>query len=232
VLDFDRFQWLSFDCYGTLVDWETGISDAVADALRAHDVRMSRPDILALFAAVEPEIQQGGIYLEYRTVLRSVMAMMGTRLEIEFSEREENCLVDTIGAWPVFPDTVEALRSMKSRYKLAVITNVDDDLFAPAARALGVELDAVITSQQCGSYKPNHKNFHTALDRMGIEKEGWLHAAESLHHDIGPANELGIASVWVNRGHDNTGGATRLSDAKPDMEVRSLAELVKAMGLE
>ena len=110
---------------------------------------------------------------------------------------------------------------MKSRYKLAVITNVDDDLFAPAARALGVELDAVITSQQCRSYKPNHKNFHTALNRMGIEKVGWLHIAESLHHDVGPANELGIASVWVNRGHDNMGGATRLSDAKPDMEVRS-----------
>ena len=232
MLDFDRVQWLSFDCYGTLVDWETGISDAVADALSAHDLRVSRSDILALFAAVEPEIQQGETYLEYRTVLRRVMAMMGTRLGIQFSEREENCLVDTIGTWPVFQDTVEVLRSMKSRYKLAVITNVDDDLFAPAAHALGVELDAVITSRQCKSYKPNHKNFHTALDRMGIEKEGWLHVAESLHHDIGPANEMGIASVWVNRGHDNTGGATRPSEARPDLEVRSLAELVGVMGLE
>ena len=134
VLDFDRFQWLSFDCYGTLVDWETGISDAVADALSAHDMRVSRSDILALFAAVEPEIQQGGIYMEYRTVLRSVMAMMGTRLEIEFSEREENCLWTPLGRGRC-PDSVEALRSMKSRYKLAVVTNVDDDLFAPAARA-------------------------------------------------------------------------------------------------
>lgn len=232
MLDFERFQWLSFDCYGTLVDWETGISTAVADALNAHNIRLSKEEILSLFAAVEPEVQQGGDYSEYRTVLRRVMAIMGTRLGIEFSQREENCLVDTIGSWPVFPDSVEALRLMKTRYRLAVISNVDDDLFAPAARNLGVELDAVITSQQCGSYKPNLNNFHIAGDRMGVEKQAWLHVAESLYHDIGPANQLGIASVWVNRGHANPEGASRRTDATPDGEVHSLEELVRAMGLK
>ncbi len=231
MLDFERFQWLSFDCYGTLVDWETGISDAVADALGPHDIHMSRSEILALFAEVEPQIQQGGRYLEYRRVLRRVMAMIGVKLEIQFTESEMNCLVNTLGSWPVFLDTRDALRSMKSRYKLAIISNVDDDLFAPTADALGVELDAVVTAQQCGSYKPDHRNFRTALERMGIEKDRWLHIGESLYHDIAPANELGIASVWVNRGHGKAGGATRPTDATPDMEFRDLATLARAMGL-
>jgi 2-haloacid dehalogenase len=231
LLDFDRFRWLSFDCYGTLVDWETGISTSVADALRAHDRQLSRGEILALFSSVEPEIQQGGEYLEYREVLRRVMAAIGTKLEITLSQAEESCLVDTIGTWPIFPDTVTSLRLMKGRYKLAIISNVDDDLFAPSARALGVEMDAVITAQQCRSYKPNHGNFRVAQERMGVGKEGWLHIAESLHHDIGPANQLGIRSVWVNRGHGHPGGATRQSDAKPDLEVHSLAELTGVMGL-
>ncbi len=232
MLDFERFEWLSFDCYGTLVDWETGISDAVADSLDPHDIRMSRSEILALFAEVEPQIQQSGRYLEYRRVLRRVMAMIGIKLGLQFSESEMNCLVNTIGSWPVFADTRDALRVMKSRYNLAIISNVDDGLFAPTADALGVELDVVVTAQQCGSYKPDHKNFRIALERMGIQKDKWLHIGESLYHDIAPANELGIASVWVNRGHGSEGGATRPTDAKPDMEFHDLATVVRAMGLE
>ena len=229
-MDFERFEWLSFDCYGTLIDWETGISDAVADSLASHDIRMSRSEILKLFSEVEPQIQQDGRYLEYRRVLRRVMAMIGIRLGVQFSESGMNCLVNTIGAWPVFPDTIDALRAMKSRYKLAIISNVDDDLFAPSAAALGVELDAVITAQQCGSYKPDHRNFQVAIERMGVEKDRWLHIAESLYHDIAPANQLGIASVWVNRGNANESGATRPTDATPDMETPDLATLTRAMG--
>ena len=232
MLDFERFQWLSFDCYGTLIDWETGISDAVADSLAAHDISMSRSEILALFAEVEPQIQQGGRYLEYRRVLRRVVAMMGIKLDVQFSESQMNCLVDTIGSWPIFPDTRDALRAMKRRYNLAIISNVDDDLFAPSADALGVQLDVVVTAQQCRSYKPDHKNFQTALERMDVEKDRWLHIGESLYHDIAPANELGIASVWVNRGHGAEGGATRPTDAKPDLEVHDLVSLVSAMGLQ
>ncbi len=232
MLDFERFQWLSFDCYGTLVDWETGISDAVSDVLSSRDILMSRSEILALFAEVEPQIQQGGRYLEYRRVLRRVVAMIGIKLDVQFSESEMNCLVNTIGSWPVFPDTRDSLRSMKQRYNLAIISNVDDDLFAPTAEALEVELDVVVTAQQCGSYKPDHRNFDVALERMGIEKDRWLHIGESLYHDIAPANELGIASVWVNRGHGKEGGATRPTDARPDLEVHDLASLVRAMELE
>ena len=121
---------------------------------------------------------------------------------------------------------------MKSRYKLAIISNVDDDLFAQTARELGVAFDTVVTAQQVRSYKPDHRNFHTALERMGIEKARWLHVGESLYHDIGPANQLGISCVWVNRGHDQEGpGATRPTDATPDLEVPDLATLVNLMGL-
>ena len=232
MLDFNQFEWLSFDCYGTLVDWETGISDAVAGALESHDIYLPRSEILSLFAEVEPQIQDGSGYLEYRRVLRRVMALIGIELDFQFTESDLTCLSDTLPSWPIFDDTVPSLTAMKSRYKLAIISNVDDDLFARTARELGVEFDTVVTAEQVRSYKPDHRNFHTALERMGIEKDRWLHVGESLYHDIGPANQLGISCVWVNRGHDQEGpGATRPTDATPDLEVPDLATLVNLMGL-
>ena len=217
---FQPFEWVSFDCYGTLVDWETGISGAVGEVLESHGVRMSRGEILGLFADVEPRVQGSESFLKYREVLRRVMELMGSELEIELSESELGCLADTLPDWPVFPDTVGALRALKERYRLAVISNVDDDLFAGTAEALEVEFDAVVTAEQVGSYKPDMRNFEVARERMGVEKERWLHVAESRYHDIGPANRLGIASVWVNRA--DRGGGTRRSDAVPDVEVADL----------
>ena len=232
MLDFNQFEWLSFDCYGTLVDWETGISDAVAGALASHDIHLTRSEILELFADVEPQIQDRSGYLEYRRVLRRVMALIGIELDFQFTESDLTCLSDTLPSWPIFDDTVPSLIAMKSRYRLAIISNVDDDLFAQTARELGVEFDTVVTAQQVRSYKPDHRNFHTALERMGIEKDRWLHVGESLYHDIGPANQLDISCVWVNRGHDQEGpGATRPTDATPDLEVPDLATLVNLMGL-
>ena len=224
MLDFNRFEWVSFDCYGTLVDWETGISGAVGEVLGLHGVRMSRGEILGLYADIEPRVQQGSEgFLKYREVLRRVMELMGRELGVELSESELGCLADTLPDWPVLPDTVGALRALKERYRLAVISNVDDDLFGGTAEALEVEFDAVVTAEQVGSYKPDLRNFEVARERMGVEKERWLHVAESLYHDIGPANRLGIASVWVNRA--DRGGGTRRSDAVPDVEVGDLGAL-------
>ena len=232
MLDFDRYEWLSFDCYGTLIDWETGISDAVSSVLASREMSMPRGEILELFAAVEPRIQTDGRYLEYRRVLRRVMAMMGIELGFQFTESDMARLPDSLPSWPIFPDTLAALAAMKARYKLAIISNVDDDLFAQTARVLGVEMDAVITSQQARSYKPDHRNFQLAQERMGADKGRWLHVAESLYHDIAPANALGIDSVWVNRAGDRkSGGATRPTDAKPDLTVPDLATLAGMMGL-
>ena len=227
MLDFDRYEWLSFDCYGTLVDWETGISTAVADVLRPHGVSRTAAEILALFSELEPRAQTAQGYQEYRPVLREVMTLMGAELSIEFSESELGCLADSLPNWPVFPDAADALTTLKSRYRLAIISNVDDDLFAGSARALGVDFDAVITSQQVRAYKPDLSSFHAALERMGCEKAAWLHIGESLYHDIGPANRMDIASVWVNR--PNRGGGTRQTDAVPDLEVSNLAQLAGIM---
>ena len=227
MLDFNRFQWLSFDCYGTLVDWETGISTAVAEALASHGISKSKAEILRLFADAEPRAQSSPDYLEYRRVLREVMSLIGGGLGLQFTDSELGCLADTLPHWPVFPDAVDALNAMQKRYRLAIISNVDDDLFARTADAMGINFDAVVTSQQARSYKPNLRNFDLARERMAVAKDGWLHIAESRHHDIGPANRLGIASVWVSRA--DRGGGTRHTDAVPDLTVPDLATLARMM---
>ena len=225
MLDFDRFEWLSFDCYGTLVDWETGISDAVAGVFARHGVRKSRAEILALFAAAEPRVQSSGEFLDYRRVLRDVMQIMAWDASIRLTADEAEVLPDSLPNWPVFPDAPDALKRLQSRYRLAIISNVDDDLFRRSEVALGVKFDAVVTSEQEGCYKPDLRVFFLAQERMGVENENerWLHVGESLYHDIGPANRLGIDSVWVRR--PDRGGGTRPTDAVPTLEVPDLTVL-------
>ena len=227
LLDVDRFEWISFDCYGTLIDWETGISTAVGEVLESRGIVESRAEVLALFADAEPRVQDSEDYLEYRIVLRRVMETIGTELGFRCTGSERSCLADTLPGWPVFPEVPDALTALKSRFRLAVISNVDDDLFAGTAEALGVDFDVVVTAQQVRSYKPNPRNFNVAADRMAVEKERWLHVAESLYHDIGPANRLGIACVWVNRA--DRGGATLATDAVPDLVVPDLAALARTV---
>ena len=229
MIDFDEIEWVSFDCYGTLVDWETGISAAVGEVLEARGITKTRAEILALYAAIEPGVQDSGSFLKYRCVLRRVMASIGNELGFECTGPELDCLVDTLPNWPVFPDVVGGLRALKGRYKLAVISNVDDDLFAGTAKGLGVGFDAVITAEQVGSYKPELRNFNAAAERMGVDRRKWLHVAESLYHDIAPANRLGIKSVWVNRA--DRGGGTRVVDAVPDLVVPDLGALARMMCL-
>ena len=221
--DFGGFEWISFDCYGTLIDWETGISEAVGDLLEKHGIRRSRAEILALFADLEPRVQNSECFVEYRRVLRRVMEMMGTELGFRFSESDLDCLSDSLPDWPVFADVGDALGALGERYRLAVISNIDDDLFAGTARALGVDFDVVVTAEQVRSYKPDLNNFEVASARMEVRKQAWLHVAESLYHDIGPANRLGIKSVWVNRA--GRGGGTLRTGAVPDLVVPDLGSL-------
>ncbi len=223
MLNTNRYEWLSFDCYGTLIDWETGICRAVSGVLDSCGIKVSDKEILALFSKFEPTVQQSCRYLEYRVVLDRVMVAIGREFKAELDGSDASSLADSLPDWPVFPEVVDVLSWLKSRHRLAVISNVDDDLFALTAQKIGVEFDAVITAQQVGSYKPDLRNFAVAAERMGVEKRGWLHVAESLYHDIAPANRLGIASVWVNR--SNRGGGTRHTAAIPDIEVPDLATL-------
>ena len=132
------------------------------------------------FADAEPRAQSSPEYLEYRRVLREVMAAIGSDQGLQLTESELGCLVDTLPRWPVFPDVADALGAMQTRGKLAIISNVDDDLFAGTARTLGVDFDAVITSQQARSYKPDPRSFNLAAERMATEKAEWLHVAEEL----------------------------------------------------
>lgn len=223
----DRIEWVSFDCYGTLIDWETGICRAVSAVLTSHEVKLSDDEILSRFSEAEPFVQQSSGYVKYRDVLRCVMGIIGNDLGIQLTQSEAARLADSLPDWPVFPDVVAALKTLQSRYKLAVISNTDDDLFSATAKAIGIDFDVVVTAQQVRSYKPDLKNFLVALERMGIQRHRWMHVAESLYHDIAPANKLGIASVWVNR--SNRGGGTRHIDAVADLEVSNLAELSARM---
>ena len=228
MLDFTKYEWLSFDCYGTLVDWETGISDAVATVFARHGVRRTRSEILALFADSEPRVQTSGEFLDYRRVLRDVMQLMAWEVSIRLPPSDADALSDSLPHWPVFPDVPDALKALKERFKLAIVSNVDDDLFSHSEDALGIKFSAVITSQQEGSYKPDQRVFYLAQERMGVENDRWLHVGESLYHDIGPANRLGIDSVWVNR--PDRGGGTRPTDAVPTLAVSDLAELAAMIG--
>jgi 2-haloacid dehalogenase len=155
-----------------------------------------------------------------------VSKRIAQRLSITLQEDEIDALSESLMKWPPFPDTVSALRRLKSRFKLAIVSNTDDDLFADTARLLEVPFDFVITAEQACSYKPSHHNFELALERIGLPKQKILHCAQSLFHDIVPAKELGIANVWVNRraGRERP-GATASAHATPDVTVTSLEEL-------
>lgn len=225
--DPNQFEWLTFDCYGTLIDWERGICDAVSKVLSRHGTRKSDAELLTLFSTFEPKIQRTPGYVKYREVLRRVMDNIGTELGLQFSDDELSSLSESMASWPVFPDTQQALKTLKTRYKLAIISNVDDDLFASTTKVLNIDFDLVITAEDAQSYKPNLRNFQIASQRMNLDRRNWLHVAESLYHDIVPANQLGIKSVWVNR--PNRGGGTRPTDAVPDAVVPDLAALTNML---
>ena len=230
MLDFSRFEYLSFDCYGTLIDWESGILGYVRPLLQRKGCEASDAEILNLYSEFEPRQQQKP-YRRYRAVLAEVMNDFGREMRVDIDDEEARGLADSIRNWEPFPDTVPALRRLKSRYKLAVLSNIDDDLFALTLPKLGVELDCVVTAQQVRSYKPSLSNFETLLERLQIPKVRLLHVAESLYHDVAPARALGIATVWVNRRQGRAAAATKLTDARPDVEVPTVAALADIANL-
>ncbi len=226
------YEFLTFDCYGTLIDWETGLLRALGTVLRAHLAEIPPDDkLLDLYAAIEAKIEAGP-YRSYRQVLEQVVREFGARLGFVPSPQETSALPESLPTWPPFPDTVAALGRLARRYKLAVISNVDDDLFAGTARQLGVPFTAVITAQQARSYKPSLHNFRLALERLNAPASNIVHVAQSLFHDVAPARQLGLATVWVNRRKGKAGsGATPASDAEPDLAVPDLKTLADLAGV-
>jgi 2-haloacid dehalogenase len=225
VFDFSRFSIITFDCYGTLIDWETGILDAIRPILSAHNAHLSDVDILRMYGEIEAE-EESGEYQAYRGILQSVVRGFGTRLGFVSSEQEQQSLPNSLANWKPFSDTAAALRLLKQKFKLGILSNIDDDLFSATAPQLEVEFDYVVTASQARAYKPSADIFRLAQKKIGLATQEWLHAGQSIYHDVIPAQSLGIATVWVNRPSPlPNSGAAKPAHGKPDIEVSSLREL-------
>jgi 2-haloacid dehalogenase len=231
VLEFNKYKVLTFDCYGTLIDWETGIWSAMEPLLNTNGVSTSRDELLELFGQIESR-EEKGPFRKYREILKSVVTGIAAHFGFTLPQREAEEFADSVRQWPPFPDSPAALAALASKYRLAVISNVDDDLFAGSSAQLGAPFDWVITAEQIGSYKPSTNNFLRAFERIGSPRGEILHCAQSLYHDIAPARTLGLSTVWVNRRRGKTGtGATPPADAIPDLEVPDMASLAQAAGV-
>jgi 2-haloacid dehalogenase len=224
MLDFSRFEFLTFDCYGTLVDWESGMVSALRPLFARHNVQATDTAILEAYGQIESQLESD--YRSYREVLRLAVHELGQRFGFKPELNEIPALEESQRDWQPFPDTVAALQRLAQRYKLVIVSNIDDELFAFTRPKLQVAFADVITAQQCQSYKPSLNNFRIALRRLNTTPDRVLHCAQSRFHDVAPAREMGVASVWVNRHHGQTSdGATAQSPAVPDVEVKSMAEL-------
>ena len=225
-LDFDAFDVLTFDTYGTLIDWEAGILAAIRPILAAHGID-GGPDeaVLGAFAGHESEIEAGP-YRPYRQVLGEVLTAMLGHFGATPTRDEIAAFGGSVVDWPAFPDSGAALARLQTRFKLGVITNCDDDLFAASERKLGLSFDWVVTAQQAKRYKPNPRGFELMFERVGLPPRRILHVAQSLFHDHVTAKRLGLSTVWVDRRAGRPGGgATPPADATPDLVVPDMATL-------
>jgi 2-haloacid dehalogenase len=228
MLDFNRFEILTFDCYGTLINWEAGILTALHRILSAHGKKADDATLLKLYGDFET-LSEEGTFHPYREVLQSVVRRFGAELGFTPTDEETRSLPDSLATWNPWPDTVAALQQLKTRFRLAIVSNVDDDLFAATRPKLAVEFDEVITAQQAQAYKPSLKIFELALSRINAPAHRVLHVGQSIFHDVVPAQALGLATVWVNRPSARPGvGAVKTAEAKPDLTVSSLEELAAA----
>jgi 2-haloacid dehalogenase len=222
-IDFRAFEAITFDCYGTLIDWETGLLVALRQIVSGHDEEA----LLEAFARHESALEAGP-YLTYREVLAGSLRGMGDDLGFDPTEQQVAAFADSVGLWPAFPDSPAALNELKQRFRLGVITNCDDDLFARSNERLEVEFDWIVTAQQARGYKPHPPPFELAAERIDVPLERVLHVAQSLYHDHVPAKAAGRTTVWVDRRGGREGGATLQVEAEPDLTVpdmRTLAEL-------
>jgi 2-haloacid dehalogenase len=228
MLDFSRYEVLTFDCYGTLINREAGILAALHRILSAHGKNMDDATILKLYGDFEQRSEQGK-FRPYREVLESVVRQFAGELAFTPTPEQVRSLPNSLPTWKPWPDTVAALRQLKTRFRLAILSNVDDDLFAKTRPQLEVDFDEVITAQQAQAYKPSLKLFELALSRIHAPAHRVLHVGQSIYHDVIPAQALGLATVWVNRPSARPGvGAVKAAEAKPDLTVTSLAELATA----
>ncbi|HXG91712.1 MAG TPA: haloacid dehalogenase type II [Blastocatellia bacterium] len=219
----NQFDLITFDCYGTLIDWEGGITRAFQEETARDKIQFNRDEIIASYMAEEPAVESER-YRHYRDVLTETAARVAARLGWNISKDRARFLPESLPRWEPFADTNAALERLARRYRLGILSNTDDDLLAATRRHFTVDFDLIVTAEQVKSYKPCHAHFKEAIRRAGGKRI--LHAAQSYFHDIVPASELGLPVVWVNR----KGEGADADGRKPTHEVKGLAELVELLG--
>jgi 2-haloacid dehalogenase len=225
AITFADVDALTFDCYGTLVDWEAGIARGLGVMLATHGITGDSDELLERFAGHETALEAGP-YRRYREILAEAGRRIGRDYGVEPSDDAVEAFGATVGEWPAFPDSAAALAQLAERFRLGVITNCDDDLFAQSNRRLGVTFDWIVTAEQARSYKPDPRNFELAFERIDVPRERIVHVAQSLYHDHVPAKALGMTTVWIDRRRDRPGfGATPPADATPDLVLPDMASL-------
>lgn len=227
------FRVLTFDCYGTLIDWEAGIHTALQPLLHKAAAPMPKDAALELFARHESAQEAETPDMIYADLLAVVHRRLAAELDLPATEAEHRRFGASVPDWPAFPDSAASLHYLKRHYQLVILSNVDRASFNGSNKRLEVEFDAIYTAQDVGSYKPDPANFTYMLDhlaRRGIAPGAILHTAQSLFHDHAPARQAGLASAWIDRRHDQPGwGATMPPpDATYDVRFTSMADMVQA----
>lgn len=213
-----QYDIITFDCYGTLIDWENGIASAILGAAREDGVALRRDEALRAYELIEPVVEREQ-YRLYRDVLTEAATRVAHALGWPLAYERGTFLVSSLAYWKPFADTNAALERLRGAgYKLGILSNTDDDLLAATRKQFTVDFDLLITAQQVRSYKPAAPHFTTAKQRIGDQR--WLHAAQSNYHDVVPANAMGIPTAWVNRRSD-----APLPGGTPTYEVRDMAGL-------
>lgn len=228
------FKVLTFDCYGTLIDWESGIVEALRPLLARRSGPLTRDEILEAHARHESHQQRFTPEMNYSQVLGVVYRRLAEEWGVEYSQDEMIAYGQSVGVWPAFPDSTGALLYLKKYFKVAILSNIDNTSFAQSQKLLDVEFDVVITAEDVGAYKPAKENFEymlATLDNLGFKKEEILHTAESMYHDHTLANKIGLPSCWIYRRFEQKGfGATMDPGLQPQVNFQftSMAQLVRA----
>ncbi|HEU5267022.1 MAG TPA: haloacid dehalogenase type II [Jatrophihabitans sp.] len=234
-MNLDDYEALSFDCYGTLIDWEAGIAAVLRSWAARRGLELDDDALLTAYSKHEARAEAEHPGDPYPQILARSMRGLGAELECSVSDEDAAALAGSVPDWPAFDDSHDALSRLGERYQLIILSNVDRNSFAGSSRRLGVEFASVITAQDVGSYKPDQRNFDALLaeaGRLGVGDGKLLHVAQSLFHDHVPAKRAGLPTVWINRRHDRPGwGATPAPPASviPDWEFPSMAAFAAAI---
>jgi 2-haloacid dehalogenase len=234
-LDLTKYKALSFDCYGTLIDWEAGISAVLAPWAREQGLELGDEELLLAYADNEAAVERETPGALYPDVLAMAFGRTGDKLGAPVNDAWARRLGESVSDWPAFSDSAHALVRLARHYKLIILSNVHRAGFAASNRRLSGDFDAVITAEDVGAYKPAENHFRAldaTLPRLGVDRQALLHVAQSLFHDHVPAKREGLSSVWINRRHNRPGwGATPqpTEDWAFDMEFHSMADLADAV---